>query len=351
LILHYDAANISSYNGGNTVYDISGNGNHGTISIGYAPATVPTIGTNKVIRFPVSQNTKIDFSANELTASRITVEMWALVDDFASGMFFGWNIHDVWTASGTLGFNTGQGDVYGISAARINQLNLRDRWAHYVFVMQSGDYNQNRIYINGIEQSLSQQFSSQATSLANFNSGNGRIGGWRLENSYQQVMDLGIFKIYNRQLTQAEITTSYNENLARFSTPIPSYGSGLAGTYYRDPDFSSAIYTTTYNGGVIYPFGYFTDSNSYGQFSWIFNGYIQSETGGVAIVSLTILSGGTTSSLSVGGTVLLGDAGGASFVSLNAGVYYPIQIRYSRPILNTGSPIFSFGISGATFHN
>jgi hypothetical protein len=62
LILYYDAANISSYNGGNTVYDISGNGNHGTISLGYAPATVPTIGTNKVIRFPISQNTKIDFS-------------------------------------------------------------------------------------------------------------------------------------------------------------------------------------------------------------------------------------------------------------------------------------------------
>jgi hypothetical protein len=352
LILHYDAANASSYNGGSTVYDLSGNANHGTISLGYAPATVPTIGTNKVIRFPSSQNTKIDFYANELTASRITVEMWALVDDFAGGMFFGWYIHDVWTSGGTLGYNTGQGDVYGIPAARINQLNIRDRWTHYVFVMQAGDYNQNRIYINGVEQSLSQQYSNQYTPYANFNGGQGRIGGWQLDNNYQQVMDLGIFKIYNRQLTQAEITTSYNENLARFSTPIPSYASGLVGTYYRDPDFNNAFFTVTSNGGIQYPYDYFSGNNAaYGHFSWIFNGYVQSSTGGVAYISLTILALGTTSSLSVGGTVLLGDAGGSVPISLNAGVYYPIQIRYNRSIWQTGSPVFSFDVSGATFHN
>ena len=351
LILHYDAANINSYNGGSTINDLSGNANHGTISLGYAPATVPRIGTNKVIRFPSSQNTKIDFSANELTGSTITVEMWARVYEFNSGMFFGWNIHDVWTSGGTLGFNTGQGDVYGISAARVNELNLRNRWVHYVFVMDAGNYSGNRIYIDQASQTLSQQYSTQYPPHANFNSGNGRIGGWRLDNNYQQVMDVGIFKIHNRRLTQAEIITNYNEDLARFSTPIPSYGSGLVGTYYRNPDFSSSLYTTTSNGGIQYPYGYFTDQNLSGVFSWIFNGYIQSDTGGVAIVSLTILSGGTTSSLSVGGTVLLGDAGGSSFVSLEAGVYYPIQIRYSRPILNTGAAIFSFSVTGATFHN
>lgn len=352
LILHYDAANINSYNGGSTISDLSGNANHGTISLGYAPTRVPTIGTNKVIRFPASQNTKIDFSANELTSSTITVEMWARVDNFANGMFFGWNIHDVWTYGGTLGFNTGQGDVYGISAARINELNLRNQWVHYVFVMESGNYFSNRIYINGASQALSQQYSNQYPPYATFNSGNGRIGGWRFNNSYQQVMDVGIFKIYNRRLTQAEITTNYDENLARFSTPIPSYGSGLAGTYYRDPNFSNPFYTTTSTGGTIYPYGYFTENNAaYGHFSWIFRGYIQSDAGGVAIVSLTILGSGTTSSLSVGGTVLLGDAGGATFVSLDAGVYYPIEIRFNRPIWQTGSPVFGFSATGATFHN
>jgi hypothetical protein len=67
--------------------------------------------------------------------------------------------------------------------------------------MQVGDYYQNKIYVNGVEQSLSQQYSSQYTPYTNFNSGNGRIGGWRLDNNYQQVMDLAIFKIHNKSIT------------------------------------------------------------------------------------------------------------------------------------------------------
>jgi hypothetical protein len=224
LILHYDAGNLDSYRGGSTVYDISGNSNTGTITYGYQTTTVQYYGNVGVLRFPAWTNTKLDFNANELTNTTITVEMWALVDDFAGGMFFGFNIHDVWTTGGTLGFNTGMGDVYGISAARINALNIRDRWAHYVFVMNVGDYNRNKIYINGVEESLSQQYSYQNTSRAEFNSGVGRIGGWRYDTNYQQVMDLAIFKIYNRGLNLAEITTLYNEQRVRFTSQLAQTG-------------------------------------------------------------------------------------------------------------------------------
>ena len=224
LILHYDAGNLDSYRGGSTVYDISGNSNTGTITYGYQPTTIQYYGNVGVLRFPAWTNTKLDFNANELTNTTITVEMWALVDDFAGGMFFGFNIHDVWTTGGTLGFNTGMGDVYGISAARINALNIRDRWTHYVFVMNVGDYNRNRIYINVVEESLSQQYSYQNTSRAEFNSGVGRIGGWRYDTSYQQVMDLAIFKIYNRGLNLTEITTLYNEQRVRFTSQLAQTG-------------------------------------------------------------------------------------------------------------------------------
>jgi len=357
LILHYDAANTASYNGGSTVYDLSGNANHGTISLGYAPATVPTIGTNKVIRFPVSQNTKIDFSANELTASRITVEMWALVDDFASGMFFGWYIHDVWTTGGTLGYNTGQGDVYGISAARINQLNIRDRWAHYVFVMQVGDYNQNKIYINGVEQSLSQQYSNQYTPYTNFNSGNGRIGGWRLENSYQQVMDLGIFKIYNRELTQAEITTSYNENLARFSTPV--YYTGLWGKrvdgYFNDD-------VNYFSGRTVVESMAFQDLSGFSsyrdQYSWEFTGYFQAPYDGTYTIGMgsddasylwigsTAVSGYTTGNPLINNGGLHGYRTVVSQITLSAGVYYPIRIQFGE---NYGADSIAVSIIGPQY--
>jgi hypothetical protein len=370
LILHYDAANLASYNGGNTVYDISGNANHGTISLGYAPATVPTIGSNKVIRFPISQNTKIDFSADELTASRITVEMWALVDDFASGMFFGWYIHDVWTAGGTLGYNTGQGDVYGISAARINQLNIRDRWTHYVFVMQVGDYNQNKIYINGVEQSLSQQYSSQYTPYTNFNSGNGRIGGWRLENSYQQVMDLGIFKIYNRQLTQAEITISYNENLARFSTPV--YYTGLWGKrvdgYFND-DVNYFSGRTVVESRVFDSMEYVSSYRDL--YSWEFTGYFKPPQDGYYNFSLgsddasylwigsSAVTGYTTGNPLINNGGLHGFRAYANPIYLLAGVYYPIRIQFGEnygadavivAVNGPGMPINTYG-NGYFFHD
>jgi hypothetical protein len=357
LILHYDAANLASYTGGSTVYDISGNANHGSIVLGYAPAVPPMLGDNKVLRFPAWSNTKINFNANELTSSRITVEMWAYVDDFASGMFFGWNIHDVWTQGGTLGFNTGQGDVFGISAARINALNIRDRWAHYVFVMQVGDYNQNKIYINGVEQALSQQYSNQYTPYTNFNNGNGRIGGWRYENSYQQVMDLGIFKIYNRQLTQAEITTSYNENLARFSTPV--YYTGLFGKrvdgYFND-DVNYFSGRTVVESGVFQNLSGFSSYRD--QYSWEFTGYFQPPYDGTYFIGLgsddasylwigsTAVSGFTTGNALINNGGLHGYQTVVGQINLLAGVYYPIRIQFGE---NYGADSIAVAILGPQY--
>ena len=354
LILHYDASNPASYNGGTTINDISGNGNHGTITLGFAPATPPAIGTNKVIRFPISANTKIDFSANELTSSTITVEMWALVDDFAGGMFFGWDIHDVWTSGGTLGYNTGMGDVYGISAARINQLNIRDRWAHYVFVMNAGDYNRNKIYINKNLESLSQQFSYQNTSRANFNSGNGRIGGWRNDNNYQQVMDLGIFKIYNRELSQQEIDTLYNENVSRFSTPV--YYDGLWGKrvegYFNDDVSYFASRTAVESRAFVEINGVSSYRDLY---SWEFKGYFRAPATGTYTfyttsddasylwIGSTAQTGFTTGNALVNNGGLHGWRSAAGTINLVAGTYYPIRVQYGE---NYGGDAISVTIYG-----
>lgn len=195
-------------------------------------------GQNKVFNFPRHVNVKVDFACDEIALSTvITVELWAAAEFFenttnsagADGMFFGFLRYSVWTRSGTLGFNTSNGDVYGISSTRIKQLNLHLRWTHYVFVMNVGDYTVNKIYINGQQETLNQQFSSQANVYAVFNNGVGRIGGWRTDNNYQQVMDLAIFKIYNRALTQAEITAAYTESKSRFDNSQVLPGTVISG--------------------------------------------------------------------------------------------------------------------------
>ena len=357
LILYYDAENAGSYSGGNTVFDISGNNNHGTISLGYAPATVPALGSNKVIRFPATQNTKIDFNANELTSTTITVEMWTIAYSFANGMFFGFQIHDVWTSGGTLGYNTGQGDVYGLSAARVNTLNVTGRWAHYVFVMNVGDYRRNKIYVNGVSESLSQQYSNQYTPYANFNSGVGRIGGWRLDNNYQQVMDLGVFKIYNRELTQAEITTNYNEKRSQYSTPV--YYSGLWGKrvdgYFNDD-------VNYFSGRTVVQSMAFQDLSGFSsyrdQYSWEFTGYFQPPYDGTYTIGMgsddasylwigsTAVSGFTTGNPLINNGGLHGYQTVVGQINLLAGVYYPIRIQFGE---NYGADSIAVAILGPQY--
>jgi hypothetical protein len=357
LILHYDAESAASYSGGSTVYDISGNNNHGTISLGYIPATVPGLGSNKVIRFSASANTKIDFNANELTSSTITVEMWALAYSFAGGMFFGWYAHDVYTRDGTLGYNTGNGDIYGISAARINSLNVTGRWTHYVFVMNAGDYNGNKIYINGNPETLSQQYSSQYTPYLGFNSGVGRIGGWRYDNNYQQVMDVGVFKIYNRELTQVEINTNYNERRSQYSTPVfyaGLWGKRVDGYFNDDVNF--------FAGRTVVESRAFQDLSGFSsyrdQYSWEFTGYFQPPYDGTYTIGMgsddasylwigsIAVSGYTTGNPLINNGGLHGYQTVVGQINLLAGVYYPIRIQFGE---NYGADSIAVAILGPQY--
>lgn len=156
-----------------------------------------------------------DFTCNNLSTIA-TVEMWARVKSSSNRMIFGWGNYDVYF-SGSLGFNTANSDIYGISSATATSLNLLNNWHHYVFQMTtSGSYTNNKMYIDGVLQTLSQQTGFQNPAQLSFNNGNGRIAGWRTNTNYLMPMDCNIFKIYNRALTQAEITQNYNAHRGRF---------------------------------------------------------------------------------------------------------------------------------------
>lgn len=354
LILHYDASVADSYTGGSEIRDISGNGNTGTVSTGYVPTFPAFVGNNSVFRFPVDQNTKIDFVADELTSSKISVEMWAVVYQFSGGMFFGFNLHDVWTSAGRLGFNTGQGDVFGLSASQVNALGLTNRWVHYVFVMNAGDYTANKIYIDADRQPISQQTGRQSTSLANFNTGVGRIGGWRASTDYQQWMDLAIFKIWNRELTQQEISATYFDYKNRFLEL--GYFSGLWGRRYNGyfADNVNFFTGTVVESRAVGNISGFTSSID--QYSWEFKGYFRAPASGTYNFQLysddasylwlgsTALSGFNT------GNALVPHGGlhpptfsGVYSVFLYSGNYYPIRIQFGE---NFGQDVLSVLITG-----
>ena len=272
LVLHLDAGNPASYGGSGTTWnDLSGNGSHVTLT-----ATTFNSANGGSIVFN-GTSSFANFNANIGSTNSVTVDMWVKTNSLnspAGAMYFGFNKYDAWTYQGNIGYNTAAGDLYGITSARVNELGIEGAWKHLVFVMYAGSKTSNKIYVNGQNQTLSQVYGNFSTADANFNSGLGRISSWRFDTNWFMNLNVASFKIYNRELSQQEITNNFNASKQRF---YPE-NSGLS------PETAS---TSAYQIKQDYP-------NSIDGFYWIKNPNIN---GGVPIkiyADMTTDGGGWT---------------------------------------------------------
>ena len=190
-------------------------------------------GTGSNTSLSTSFGSYASFKAPVGNTNIVTVEMWVRMrkPTTAAGMLFGWNNYDVLTRADGFGFNTGNGEIYGISSDMIQSLGLVDNWVHYVFEMRAEpsnpavSYTSNKIYINGNLQNLSAQVAPYGINLTlgieipanrNFNGGVGKIGGWGSDNRYLFNGDISVFRIYNRALTKDEIMKNYSTEKKRY---------------------------------------------------------------------------------------------------------------------------------------
>lgn len=213
LSLYLDAGNPSSYSGnGNTWYDISGYNNNSILTnITYNSSNGGYLYFDNSTTDPYA-----NFTASNINGNWVTVEMWVnLASNYSNGMFMSWGSYDIWTSGGNIGYNTYQSDIYGISQSDVASLGLVGNWVQYVFVMNNQDYTNNIIYINGISQTLSQQINNQNPYNLSFNSGNGNIGNGT-DINFPIQMNLSIYRVYNRQLSQIEVNQNFNANRGRF---------------------------------------------------------------------------------------------------------------------------------------
>ena len=273
LVLHLDAGNSASYSGtGTTWNDLSGNGSHVTLtSTSFDAAAGGSIAFNGTTSYA-------NFTANIGSTNVVTVELWVKVNslkDPTGAMIFGFNKYDVWTKGAHMGFNTSGGDIYGLTDTRVTNLGIEGAWKHLVFVMNSSSTSNNKIYVNSANQtSLTQVLPGFNAANAVFNSGAGRISGWRSDSDWLMNLNVASFKIYNRELTAQEITNNFNSTKQRF---YPD-NSGLS------PESAS---TSAYQIKQDYP-------NSVDGFYWIKNANIN---GGVPIkiyADMTTAGGGWT---------------------------------------------------------
>lgn len=256
LVLDLDASNNSSYFGTGTIWydlaespDVAGNDADLVGISTFIESTVTVL--QNYFQFD-GDNDHANFEAPNIDANTTTVTVEVLaqvhidtqIEDTDGHMIFGWDEYSVWTGpvigNGTqiaLGFNTGNGDLYGLSSSRVEQLGINKddgptdldhdtlpgQWTHYIFEMRKDvSYTNNKIYINGNLQSALEVVragNGEDSAERNFNPANygqGRISGRRFDTNYRIPMEISLFRVYNKALTQEEVTERYDAVGGRF---------------------------------------------------------------------------------------------------------------------------------------
>ncbi len=196
---HFDECDLS----GGIVAD-SQAGNDGTINGAVATSLTGALcksgnfngGTVELAGLPVSA----------VAGDRTTVMFWMNWDGTNSVMPFGWQFHDLWFVNDRFGFNTASSDIYGISGANAK---LANGWHHIAAVFVNGDVSQEKLYIDGLPQAMSQQLGSPNNSLA-YVQANARISGWLADNGYRFSGQLDEVIIFNGEIAAAQIYSIYN---------------------------------------------------------------------------------------------------------------------------------------------
>ncbi len=255
LVLDLDASNNSSYFGAGEIwFDLSDSNSDADLEPGTAPAGIATFsqglteetnffvfdGVDDHVNFTaggITNNTEV-VSVEVLAEMRIDID-YITTTNVQGYMLFGFDEYDVWTGPiephrpFLFGFNTGNSDIYGLTATQMNSLQinkdsgqneaddvLTGQWAHYVFEMWKDGVKpitDNKIYINGQSQILSQVRGTVDDSERVFNGGQGRICGWRTNNNHRMPVNLQVFRVYDQAFTEQEVREKYESLRRRFN--------------------------------------------------------------------------------------------------------------------------------------
>jgi hypothetical protein len=242
LVMHYDALNNRSYPGsGITWYDLTPYNNTASLDDGNNPVTIANGYASFVADYdpdPGEGNNRFMFVEDivgiNTTTQYATVDMWAKVPSnlgvngtgiaflFGFRVFYGVGFEEGnGIPDGQFGFVTDNSDVYGIDDLSYIQNNLLDRWVHYSFVACDNliASSSQKIYINSVPLSLSQVAGSEGTRELTNTSVGYMAFGTRRNNAPQRTTtyDAALIKVYNRELTQAEVTQNFNAHKGRFN--------------------------------------------------------------------------------------------------------------------------------------
>lgn len=142
-------------------------------------------------------------AVNTTAGAYNTVEFWMYWDGTENVMAFGTSGYSLYLINGSFGFNTGVSDVWGTSSA-----GMTNRWVHVAAEFYNGAGTSSRLWIDGVEHTLSSRYGGASTSRTlGMAARIGTCGGcsnWYFGGKLDEVA------VYNRALTSTEILAHYN---------------------------------------------------------------------------------------------------------------------------------------------
>lgn len=193
--------------------DTSGSGHDGTVGAGATLADDRFGVANSAYHFDGGETAQIianGVGVNTAVDALNSISLWFSGDSgFNNVMPFAWESnYDVYMANGNIGFNTGNGDLIGVTAAT-----PAGAWFHLVAVFFNGvpDPGNTALYINGVLQSSSVIQSPTVTVPTMLATAKVFISGWSV-NATENHSFLGSIddvRIYDRALTQEEVEELY----------------------------------------------------------------------------------------------------------------------------------------------
>lgn len=210
LVFCLDAANLKSYPGTGTTWTDLINQSACTLTNG--PIFSSTNGKGAFAFDGV--NDYCNFTVPNLSTVA-TVEMWVKTNStVATDMMFSfgnYNVNIYGSSTSRIAYNTLGGDYYGVSGVPLSA------WQHFCFVMRTDVtyVGNNKIYWNGVDQTLTQFSTGENAANRTFNSGVGSIA--RVYNTgYESQIDVGIFKVYNIALSITEVKQNFEATRGRY---------------------------------------------------------------------------------------------------------------------------------------
>ena len=111
--------------------------------------------------------------------AQVSVSFWMYWDGTDGGIAASLGSYDLWLRNGSFGFNTDNSDVYGIAST-----GLANGWHHVAAVFTNGSVTSNRLYLDGVRQTLTQR--AGTPNLANAVTANTlRLGGYAPSSIYR----------------------------------------------------------------------------------------------------------------------------------------------------------------------